>query len=182
MDSEVCLLRQAKAQDQMAFSKLQVQYEPLISAQIASAVRRSDFRLQDDCRQEALLAFHRAIQSYDLTQQSVTFGLYAKICIRNRLCSFLRKQTKTVLTASEMALPQREVPSDEDVALQLISQEEYADRFAKLRSLLSPMEQEVLLRSGAGEKPREIAQAMGRSPKVIYNALSRIQAKRKGMK
>ncbi len=182
MDSEENLLKQAKAQDQVAFSRLQTQYEPLIRAQIASVTRKLDSRLHEDCRQEALLAFHRAIQSYNDTQNGVTFGLYAKICIHNRLCSFLRKQKKVRLASEELDRSHPEVPYGEDLAGQLISHEEYTDRFAKLRSLLSPLEQEVLLRSGAGEKPREIAIAMGKAPKVIYNALSRIQAKRKGMK
>ncbi len=74
-----------------------------------------------------------------------------------------------------------DIPSQEDVAGHLVSQEALEARFHQLSSLLSPLEKEVLYRYGAGEKPREIAHDLGKSPKVIYNALSRIQAKRKGM-
>ncbi len=177
MDSEHDLLLQAKAHSQQAFSRLQEQYAPVIQAQIASVLPKVEERLHDDCRQEALLAFHRAILSYDLSQNKVTFGLYAKICMHNRLSSFLRKQKK-----AQMLLTEVELSSQEDVADHLVSHDALEARFHQLSSLLSPLEKEVLLRCSAGEKPREIARSLGKAPKVIYNALSRIQAKRKGMK
>ena len=76
-----------------AFSELCEQYAPLID----SMVGRYGSRLKDpgeskeDLRQEAILSFYRAIMTYDIAQTKVTFGLYAKICMRNRMVSLLRK-------------------------------------------------------------------------------------------
>ncbi len=187
MDAEQQLLLRAKNKDQQAFDVLQNQYRPLITDQATKTVKRLlkmqektfDQTLYEDCRQEALIAFHRAVVSYDFAKEEVTFGLYAKICIRNRLISYARKQKRIMERASDRLETQRNRASCEE-AKTVMSQEVYA-RLSQLISLLSPFEQEVLHLRSTGEKPREIARSLGKSPKVVYNALSRIQAKRKAM-
>ncbi len=187
MDAEQQLLLRAKNQDQQAFDMLQNQYQPLITDQANKTVEKLltkkhkafDQTLYEDCRQEALIAFHRAVISYDFAKEEVTFGLYAKICIRNRLISYARKQKRIMERASDRLESQRS-RAHSDSAKTVMSQDVYA-RLSQLISLLSPFEQEVLRLRSTGEKPREIARSLGKSPKVVYNALSRIQAKRKAM-
>ena len=75
--------------DQNAFNRLSEMYAPLIRSMSARFVEslsaQNDAGLIDvqDLEQEARLALFRAVQSYDRKQRNVSFGLYAKICIRN---------------------------------------------------------------------------------------------------
>ncbi len=167
----------AKEEDQEAFLHLQEQYEPMLRRQVAWAVRASDANLLQDCRQEALVAFHRAIMTYSASQQQVTFGLYAKICVKNRLCSFLRKQNRQ----RAIEATARTQPPAESMLDAWERDAEYLDRLQSLRAQLSDFERAVLTRWLAGEKPAQIARSLCKTPKAVYNALSRIRGKRKGM-
>ncbi|MBQ1976348.1 MAG: hypothetical protein II227_02800, partial [Clostridia bacterium] len=83
--------------DQNAFGRLSELYTPLIRSMsarfIESLSAQNDAGLIDvqDLEQEARLALFRAVNSYNRKQQDVSFGLYAKICIRNAFISQLRK-------------------------------------------------------------------------------------------
>ena len=87
--SHTGLLLLAKEGDGDAFARLAEEYKPMLDAAVASY--KSDLCEQDveELHQEALLAFHRAVQSYELLYGNVSFGLYAKICVgKCRPCSF----------------------------------------------------------------------------------------------
>ena len=79
--SHTGLLLLAKEGDGDAFARLAEEYKPMLDAAVASY--KSDLCEQDveELHQEALLAFHRAVQSYELLYGNVSFGLYAKICV-----------------------------------------------------------------------------------------------------
>ena len=84
----------AQRGDETAFAALCRIYAPLILSMAdrfgsADGMETVD---REDLRQEATVAFYRALRSYDADQSSVSFGLYAKICIRNRMISLLRRQ------------------------------------------------------------------------------------------
>jgi len=85
------LLLAAKNGDGQAFSELAAKYSPLIGAAVEK-YRRMCGESTDDLHQEALLAFYRAVKTYDTEKKGVTFGLYAKICINNRMISILRSR------------------------------------------------------------------------------------------
>ena len=59
----------------------------------------------------------------------------------------------------------------------VIAQENLAQFWEELKGRLSPMEREVLDAYLSGQNYRQIADEMGKSPKAIDNALSRIKAK-----
>ena len=59
----------------------------------------------------------------------------------------------------------------------VIAQENVRQFWDKLKERLSAMEREVLDEYLAGLNYRQIAEKMGRSPKAIDNALSRIKSK-----
>ena len=93
--AEVALVQAAAKGDPLAFEALQATYRPLIDSMAEQFRAKSDdFRLED-LKQEVLLAFYRAVCTYQVEQKAVTFGLYAKIVIRNRLISLLRKQNRS---------------------------------------------------------------------------------------
>ena len=167
---EAALLLAAKSEDENAFLQLQAQYEPMLRAQAAWAVSRSEPSLLQDCYQEALVAFHRAIMTYK--EGEVTFGLYAKICVKNRLCSFLRKYRRQAATATLRGV--------EGVSGTTVHTD-YSEQIQVLRAQLSSFENTVLTHLLAGQKPDQIARSLCRPPKAVYNALSRIRRKRRGM-
>ena len=104
------LLDKVKRGDETAFAEIERIYAPLIS----SLTDRLNASVEMDCediRQEAMIALYSAACTYDQSKSGVTFGLYAKICIRNRLISLLRKQTpKTDELEETLAAHENENP------------------------------------------------------------------------
>ncbi len=87
------LIRKVQSGDHFAFDNLCGFYDPLLCSLTASADERyrkygSEY---EDLKQEATLALYKAALSYHTDQSAVTFGLFAKICIRNRLISAGRR-------------------------------------------------------------------------------------------
>ena len=85
-------LNAVKNGDRKAFESLVSKFEPLIKKETSFALSRSPEFAEylDEMKQEALLALYSAACSYK-EGQKVTFGLYAKICIHNRIISYVRK-------------------------------------------------------------------------------------------
>ena len=81
------LIRLVREGDQQAFADLLRLYEPLVHAEVSRHTGGLDAFDVEDFHQGALLAFYRAVLSYDLSQKEVEFGLYAKICIAHALSS-----------------------------------------------------------------------------------------------
>ena len=78
--------------DEAAFERLAESFEPLIRNEVSRALE-SSARFgcdSDELRQDAMLALYEAALRYK-PGNGVTFGLYAKICIRNRMISCIRK-------------------------------------------------------------------------------------------
>ncbi len=86
------ILDKFQAGDEGAFELLLGEYRPLVESQVKSAVRKSPelSAEYDELMQEAGMALYAAAKKYRKSAE-VTFGLYAKICVRNRIVSFVRK-------------------------------------------------------------------------------------------
>ena len=63
--------------DQAAFNALLELYEPLVRSEVTRYGEGLSSFDCDDLRQVALMAFYRAVLSFDLEQEEVAFGLYA---------------------------------------------------------------------------------------------------------
>ena len=87
------LILQARCGNDEAFSMLCDQYSSLIDSLSSkySVMCADEYSSKDDFVQEAKMAFYNAVVSYDTSSVKVTFGAYAKVCIRNRLVSCVRK-------------------------------------------------------------------------------------------
>ncbi|MBE6637897.1 MAG: sigma-70 family RNA polymerase sigma factor [Ruminococcaceae bacterium] len=159
-----------RAGDQGAFNRLAQQYQPLILSQIESFLGSMppDTMGRDDLLQEANIAFYSAAIKYDTKQSKVTFGLFAKICIRNRLVSALRKQRRYAQknkVAKITAVPAEQItPCQEDL------EEQFSE-------LLTRYEKQVLKLRLENYSYKEIAQKLKSDPKSIDNALYRIRQK-----
>lgn len=164
------LLSKVKEGAPRAFDDLSQLYRPLILSLVDSfeTAMPANSLGREDLIQEATLALYRAALSFDATQTAVTFGLYAKICIRNRLISALRKQKRREAKLAAMA----DVPASPPAAgLDLESVKE------QFGHLLTRYEEQVLTLRLHGLSYKEIAERMHKDPKSVDNALCRIRAK-----
>ncbi len=171
------LIAQAAKGDQQAYETLEQQYRPMLTAQVEKAMQSLPPAQQEDCMQIAREAFHSAVCHYD-AQKEVFFGHFAKVCVHNAVCSYLRKQKTQA--RREQAVSQETLyylPSSaaDSPTYRILEQEEWAQWSASL----SAFEREVFQRSLQGQKPREIACALCKPPKSVYNALVRIRVKKK---
>lgn len=171
--------------DQNAFIRLSELYTPLIRSMstrfVESLSAQNDAGLIDvqDLEQEARLALFRAVKSYNQKQREVSFGLYAKICIRNAFISLLRK-AKASRARKEKA--NRHTPRQvEDPLLSVISEEEAVSLKGKIRQVLSSYENEIFEQYISGRPVRDIAGSVGRSEKSVSNAVYRIRVKIRGL-
>ena len=175
------LILRLRGGDQAAFNDLLTLYEPLVQAEVARhGEALGDFD-RDDLRQVALLALYRAALSFDLTQEEVVFGLYAKVCVSNALATQLRairRRTVEVPVAEEWHGQQG---GDEgDPAVRIMAEEDLQLLRARIRTLLSPFENRVWNLFTAGYCVREIGARLQKEPRSIENAIYRIRQKLRG--
>lgn len=166
--------------DDSAFARLLSIYAPLVSSEVNSFTGCGADA--DDIRQEAFIAFFQAVKTYDFSNDSVSFGLYAKVCIKNRLISAVSR------FSSEKFLADFEGVGEGDYGYPLSEYdpyEFYVNRLdfdilkSKLSALLSVYEKTVLNYYIAGFSHSEIADRIGKSERSVSNALFRIRGKLK---
>ena len=171
------LIGRVRAGDDDAFTKLCTDYSRLLGASASLYARQGEEygALEDDFRQEASMALYRAALSYDLDQSEVTFGLYAKRCIRNALISQLRK-----LGARSRRVSKQAVVTEESAEQTVITEEMRRMYMKRIEGTLSPFEARVLKMAMDGQRPRMIARELKTSAKSVSNALFRARAKLRG--
>ena len=176
--SHTGLLLLAKEGDGDAFARLAEEYKPMLESAVASYKTELCKEDLEELHQEALLAFHRAVQSYELLYGNVSFGLYAKICVGKALVSALRQLKKN---AGVVVIPLDEIEPSEltvsDPASAVIEKESAAELRALIRENLSKYENSVWWMHYSGMSIDEIAESLGSTKKSVSNALSRIKRK-----
>ncbi len=176
---EICeLVLRARSNDSSAFEQLMKRYEPMLE----SAVRRyAPEGQEEDANQEALAGFYRAVLSFNLSQQDVAFGLYAKICVTRALISHARevlrhaRQTADNLEYEDYLRELADTSSDP--AQQLIDEESIRSLRRLIRENLSDYENSVWDMYVSGLPAADIATRLGRDERSINNALYRIRRK-----
>jgi len=167
---ETDLIPAAKAGDDAAFSELCREYAPLIDSMTTKYGRflEEAGEGREDLRQEASVAFYRALVTFDTTQSKVSFGLYAKICIRNRMVSLLRRAR----SRKKKKPRKEEIPS--------VGSQNLIDREALLSladCVLTNFEKTVFFHYVNGKSYRDIALSLGVPVKSVDNALFRAKSK-----
>lgn len=158
------------------YARLLVRYRPLVDSmaeKYAALAEMSDADLED-LRQEGNIALYNAMVSYDHSQNEVTFGLYAKVCIRNRMISVLRKHKK------EDEVSFDDTNWDSDPEKQLIDWENYRIVMGAVDNCLTDYERSVFRLYLQNKKYSEIASELQVNEKSVANALVRIKKKLKG--
>ena len=169
------LLERVRKNDSRAFEELSDLYGGMINKVVKSFVRDGMTREDaEDLEQEAKLFLLKAARTYD-SASGLTFGLYARICVKNGLVSLERKRKSLPQTADfeiedmNIAVPDTTIDVDEN--------ESAARLLEKIRKVLSKNEIEVLNLRLAGLARAEIAGKLGVSVKSVDNAVSRIKQK-----
>ncbi len=166
------LISAAKNGDETAFSLLCENYRPLIENMTDRYLPRLGAVIsdKDDLRQEATVAFYRAVMTFDMSQDKVSFGLYAKICIKNRMVSLLRKANKKSSPKTVVSAEPKEKRIGDRV-LDLSELIEVCERVTSKR------ERTVFLLYTEGKSYKEISELLKVSEKSVDNALFRAKSK-----
>ena len=144
----------------------------------------------DDLIQEGMIGLFKAIRDYRADRES-SFFHFAELCITRQLYSaveasnrkkhaplnsYVSLYSKTDEEGKSLA---ETLPTDgmDDPEEMVIEQENIELFWENVRKRLSPLERKVLDAYLTGLNYRQIAEQLGKSPKVIDNALSRIKSK-----
>jgi len=171
------------------FEHLKVRYAPLIN-DMADSFFRSGAGLREDLYEEALGALLRAALTFDTAKEKITFGLYAKICIRNCLISVRRAKAAREAKASRGAdkgagegtgkgTGKGEKKRERAVGSLDFGDLDPADVLDALENELSSYEKLVLKEYFSGRSAKETAAVLGRDEKSVNNAVCRIRQKAK---
>ena len=180
----MALIGEVKKGSDSAFSTLCDKYKPLMVSSANKLLQDDTVRKYtdfDDLMQEASIALYKAALRYDTAQSKVTFGLYAGICIRNRLISIRRKllskaRSENPSVAFGKGKKARRPRANRDVSVRSVDPGKLSEA---ARSVLSDFEKQVFALYVEQYSYREIAAALGKSEKAIDNALYRIKRKLK---
>ena len=144
----------------------------------------------DDLIQEGMIGLFKAIRDYRVDRES-SFFHFAELCINRQIYSAVeasnRKKHAPLNTYLSFYSQNGEegkslaetLPTDamDNPEQMIINQESMQLFWENVKSRLSAMEREVLDEYLAGLNYKQIAEKMGKSPKAIDNALSRIKSK-----
>ena len=168
----------------LSFEGILELYSPLVRSISLDAKRRfsiSDSEY-DDLLQEATIALYNSACSFDESKQ-VSFGLYAKICIKNRLISYIRRRENKLFgdflgdcedTLSDMS----EAPESTPEQL-IINKESFSELNKRINDALTPFESSVFWLYLGGMSYSDIAEALSKPKKSVDNAIVRIKSKLK---
>ena len=171
------LVSLAQEGDEDAFSRLFDQYTPLIDSFFAK--HTDDAPSEQELQSELITAFWDAVRSFDVQRESVTFGLYAKVCLGHRITDCLRKwkRIKPVLSLDSDEISLQGADEESNPAHYVVQRENYLELIRKTELLLSPKERRVWLLFVEGSTAAEIAQELNIEKKDAENAIFRARKK-----
>ncbi len=166
--------------DKTAYAELLKQFDPLIKSEVGDCVSRlpagSEFD-SEELVQEALLALYKAALSY-VSNKNVTFGLYAKICIHNRLVSCARKivaqHRKRVREEKRSSSRESRTESAEE---RFLAQTQSDAVEKMLERETSELERRIFSLYLEKKSYAEISAFVGRDIKSVGNAIYRVKRK-----
>lgn len=177
MDS-IELILHVRSGDNDAFLLLCKQYKNLLDsmARKYSDMCPAEYSFLDDFSQEARVAFYNAVNRYDVNSQKVTFGAFAKVCIRNRLVSYVRK-----LSSKKRLKGESDAGTEDSWSVQdTVVRRELGEKLILLaESQLSRYEMRIFSYYLEGRRAKEIASLVGKDEKSVNNAIYRIRLKLK---
>ncbi len=194
------LLKRVKDGDDIAFGILCEQYAALTESTVKrfapslgllNGVPQNEAAADvDELKQDSVMALYKAALTYDAegAGKSVSFGLYAKICMNNAMITKVRKYKRTLkrleknvgMLHSERRW-ERTGKAWDIGGWQGLHDEALTDQMKRAVSALSDYERKVFDLYMAGKSTGEIAASLERSEKSVSNACYRVKAKIKGL-
>ena len=184
--------KKMKKVDDDTFEQLLHKYDPLITSLVRNF--SEDFpsvdMSEDDLRQEAAIALYRAAISYS-GDKKVTFGLYAKICIMNRLHNYLKRSISAsasrivsgyiedVFKEEDLEMGGEPAPGYEEPHNIVMSNEGYEELRRTIKDALTDFEYKVIILTADGMSASEIAKKLGKNVRSVYGAIQRTKKKLK---
>lgn len=184
------LIEQLRAGDDGIMDYILNKYKPLVLGKAnAMYLIGGD---TDDLIQEGMIGLFKAIRDYR-TDREATFFHFAELCITRQLYSAVEASNRKKHVPLNTYISFYSQNGDEGMPLAetlsadqmdnpeqlMIDQENLRIFWERLKERLSGMERQVLDEYLTGLNYRQIAQKLGKSPKAIDNALSRIKSKMK---
>lgn len=164
----------------LSFESVYTLYLPLIDSMTENYRRRFDLTDAEceDLRQEATIALYNAALSYK-NDRGVSFGLYAKICIKNRIVSCIRRRNGTSVRTESIENSDADIPDSSDFSPEklIISKESMTDLRKRISLSLTELESSVFDLCLSAVSYDDMASALGIPKKSIDNAMQRIKAK-----
>ena len=179
MDNNIDVIAQAKSGSNLAFCQLCEQYKNLMESMSRkySDMCSKEYTSVDDFRQEARVALYNAVVKYDMLKQNITFGAFAKVCIRNRLVSYVRKlNSKKRHKKDGDGAGMGESSSVQDT---VVRRELGEKLISAADGNLSRLEKKIFSHYLDGRRTKEICVLVGKSEKSVNNAMYRIRSKLK---
>ena len=174
----VDLIIKVRKGDQGAFELLLGKYAPLLDAAVIRFTGAEHTKAYaEDLRQEATLVFYNAILNYDIDNEGVEFGLYAKICVNNALISQLRTLDKAKTEQLKEEIIETETSAVDEPSKSIIEHESLERIDSIIKENLSSFEYCVWCLYASGRTAREIGEFVGKSEKSVSNAVYRIRRK-----
>ena len=157
-----------------AFAALLEMYTPmLVSTGSKLGLEYADYY------SEACITLYNAAFTFDLEQNEVTFGLYAGVCVRNKLYDLVRREN-----AHQRALDRNfdveTLATSDGIVSSLIRREEHETLKRVAEQTLSGFEYKVFELWLRGESETMASNTLGVSVKSIENARGRIIKKLRG--
>lgn len=178
------LICETVAGNEEAFSEIVRLYAPLTDGIIARYCPPELFGEQDieDVRQELTIALYDAVLAYDMSREKIEFGLFAKICMTNRVISRLRKQKRTKgreISVSDEMMSEGGKLTEDEPSLLVIDKESVDSINGLIDKNLSKFEKSVFGLYISGYSSSDIADILGTNDKSVDNAIYRMRKKLK---
>ena len=169
------LLLKCREHDDAAFAELLSRYTPMIK-KVISDYGAAGFDY-GELYSEGCVALHLAASSFDLAQSEVTFGLYARICVKRRVLDLLRRASAG---SGIVDIDSADVSSELEPESALLERETVDILMKSASSLLSDYEYKVFILHIQGYKTASIAKILGHSAKSVDNAKFRLFKRLRG--
>ena len=123
------------------------------------------------------MTFYRAVSSYDIDRDDVTFGLYAKICIERCLIDLQKKEGREITNMVDDGVDIDEIAVSGGVQAILEHREQTAYFLSVAKEALSEFEYDVFRHWMLGYKTSDIASILEVTAKAVDNAKNRMWKK-----
>ena len=171
------LILLARERDEDAFAELVTRYTPMINKVITPF--SGEAVLASELFSEACVGLHSAVRKYDVSQDKVTFGLFARVCVYNAVIDCMRRSAGSDFLAEDADAVENLV-DDDSIENRVAARESLEFLLKSAEKILSEYEYSVLMYHIRGYRTADIAKRLSRPAKSVDNAKARIFKRLRG--